>query len=394
MKQFRIMLFAFLALVAVAGVAAQTRVTLTVVASEGPAQIILNGRLLGTANPTFTASVTPGTYELIVRKAGLPEFKQTIVIGSAGLTVNATFGTSSGPGTPPPVTPPASNYTLTVQSNITGADVYINGVLAGRTPFSGLFPAGSYTVVVKSAGYKDFTQGIRISGNAVINAILAGGSMLQVNANVSGAEVYLNGSLAGTTPYTASLPDGNYTVTVRAPGYNDFTQTVNLRGSATVNATLNPAMVPLNLGNLFPGAEIFLNGLKVGAAPSSGPFITQVAPGTYTLTIRAAGFVEFSIQITVGPSGYNYTPVLQPLMAKYTFNLPSAMLNPSYTRNPWSQIRLYIDDKPQKDFKGELPAGQHTIKVISGAFQIVFTHDFVAGKSYVLEPFMGITVKD
>lgn len=390
MKQLRIVLVALLALLAITGASAQSRVTLTVVASEGPAQVILNGRLLGTANPSFSASVTPGTYELIVRKAGLPEFKQTIVVGSAGLTVNATFG-STVIVTPPPA---SANHKLTVQSNVVGADVYINGVLAGKAPFTGQVPAGSYTIVVKAPGYKDFTQGVRISGDAVINAILEGGSVLQVNANVPGAQVYLNGSLVGTVPYSASMPGGTYTVVVKAPGYSDFTQTIVLRDSAVVSATLSPSMVQLNLGNLFPGAEIFLNGLKVGVAPSSGPFITQVAPGTYTLTIRAAGFLEFTVQITVGPSGYSYTPVLQPLMAKYTFNLPEAMLNPSYTRNPWSQIRLYIDDKPQKTYQGELTAGKHTIKVISGAFQIVFTHDFVAGKSYVLEPFMGITVKD
>lgn len=388
MKRTKIVLAILMAFVLASGAFAQAKATLTVNASEGPAQVILNGRLLGMANPTFSAQVTLGTYELIVRKTGLAEFKQTITVGAGGLTVNARLG--SGTVVTPP---PATRYSLTVNANVTGADVYVNGVLAGKTPFSSQVPAGSYTVVVKAPGYNDYTQGINVTGNAVVNATLSGNSSLSVQSNVGGADVYINGMMVGKTPYVSQLTEGSYTVVVKANGYNDFSQVVRVNGATTVNANLVQAMVQLNLGKLFPGAEIFLNGNKIGVA-GSNPFITQVAPGTYTLTIRAGGYMEFSVQITVGPGGYSYTPVLQPLTASYTFQIPPAILNPDMHGNPWSQIRVYIDGVAQKDFKGQIQPGKHTLRMVTGALQIEFIYDFVAGKSYVIEPFAGITVRE
>lgn len=316
-----------MALTLVAGAFAQSRVTLTVIASEGPAQVMLDGKLLGVGNPTFTAQVRPGTYELIVRKPGLPEFRQRITVGGGGLTVNAQLGGAAVIPAPTPTQPPVTqSYSLTVNSNVTGADVFINGIQAGRTPFMGQVARGSYTVVVK------------------------------------------------------------------APGYTDYTQGVSVTGAAVVNATLTPIVVPLNLGNLFPGAEIFLNGAKIGVAGGT-QFITQVAPGTYTLTVRAGGFMDFSMQITVGAGGYSLAPTLQPMMASYEFRIPSGIMNPDVRGNPWSQVRLYVDGAAQKDFRGQVQPGRHTVRMVSGAFQIEFVQDFEPGKSYVIEPFAGMTIK-
>jgi hypothetical protein len=324
MNRMKLVLAMLMAVTLVFGAYAQSRVTLTVNASEGPAQVILSGRLLGVGNPIFRAQVAPGTYDLIVRKPGLPEFKQRITIGAAGLTVNAQLGTAAAPQQLPP--PTVMSYQLTVNSNVNGADVFINGAQAGKTPYRGQVSAGTYTIVVRAAGYSEFSQGV----------------------------------------------------------------TVNQ--ASTVVANLAPLAVPLNLGRLFPGAEVFLNGARIGVA-GSNPFVAQVAPGTYTLTIRAGGFMDLSMQITVGQGGFSSTPVLQPLMADYQFQLPLSMTNPEMKGNPWSQIRVFVDGAPQKDFKGQVTPGRHTLKMVSGAFQIEFPYDFEAGKSYVIEPFAGMTVR-
>ncbi len=327
MNRMKLALAMLMAVTLVFGAFAQTRVTLTVNASEGPAQVILNGRLLGVGNPTFRAQVAPGTYELIVRKPGLPEFKQRITIGAGGLTVNAQLGAASAPPPPQQLKPPTvMSYQLTVNANVNGADVFINGTQAGKTPYTGQVAAGTYTVVVRAAGYNEFSQGVAVNQ------------------------------------------------------------------ASTVVANLVPIAVPLNLGRLFPGAEVFLNGAKIGVA-GSNPFVAQVVPGTYTLTIRAGGFMDLSMQITVGPGGFSHTPVLQPLMADYHFQLPLSMTNPEMKGNPWSQIRVFVDGAPQKDFKGQVTPGRHTLKMVSGAFQIEFPFDFEAGKSYVIEPFAGMTVR-
>ncbi|MFH2116073.1 MAG: carbohydrate-binding protein, partial [Spirochaetota bacterium] len=64
-----------------------------------------SGRLVGVANPRLTSQVAPGNYELLVRKPGLPEFRQRITIGSGGLTINAPLGGAAIQPTPQPIQP-------------------------------------------------------------------------------------------------------------------------------------------------------------------------------------------------------------------------------------------------------------------------------------------------
>jgi len=80
--------------------------------------------------------------------------------------------------------------------------------------------------------------------------------------------------------------------------------------------------VPFSLGNLIPGAEIYLNGSRLGVTGNNGRFQTQVQPGSYTLVIRTPGYIEFSLQINVGNSGYNYNPTLQARNASFRIQIP------------------------------------------------------------------------
>ena len=305
----------------------------------------------------------------------------------------------------------AQNRTsLNIQCNEVGAEVYINGRLAGQTTpnFSFLVPQGNVQVRVQKNGFQTYETVVRAGTSPVtlnvrltrIGAVVAPppppppqNYSLQVNANVTGAEVIINNVSAGRTPFAAALAPGSYTLVIRAPGYADYSQNLVISGPVTINAGLQPMMLPLVLNNLRPGAEIFLNGSRIGVANSS-TFSAQVAPGTYTVTIRLGGFLDFTTQITVGSSApQTIAPVFQPLPASYSFSIPASIQNPDMKGNPWSQVRLYIDGVAQKDFRGQITPGRHSIRMVSGAFAIESTFDFEAGKNYEFEPFLGLNVR-
>jgi hypothetical protein len=183
------------------------------------------------------------------------------------------------------------NYNLTVTANVANADVYIQGVLAGKAPLTKQLPAGSYTVAVKAAGYVDFSQNIVISGNQTINAILNPNTVsLTVNANLNGADVYVNGTMVGKTPYVSQFAPGNYTVTVKAPGYYDFNATVSLTGPQTVTASLvgitGKLVITVNGSDKLKEMQVYVDGKKVNNFP------VELTPGTHQL------------QITIGPLTY------------------------------------------------------------------------------------------
>lgn len=105
MRKFSLIVLMLSLTAAFGGLWAQSRVPLVVIASEGPAQVILSGRMIGVANPRLTAQVSPGNYELLVRKPGLPEFRQRISVGSGGLTINAPLGGVAVQPAPQPIQP-------------------------------------------------------------------------------------------------------------------------------------------------------------------------------------------------------------------------------------------------------------------------------------------------
>ncbi len=91
------------------GIWAQNWVYVTIVASEGPAEVLINDVLVGFAVPRLAVMAFPGEYELTVRKSGTGEHKQRITIHNSDMTVFAPLSIAQvkPPLPPPPLTPPA-----------------------------------------------------------------------------------------------------------------------------------------------------------------------------------------------------------------------------------------------------------------------------------------------
>nr|MBP7553178.1 PEGA domain-containing protein [Spirochaetota bacterium] len=109
-----------------------------------------------------------------------------------------------------------TNYNLSVSSNVTGADVYINNQLYGKTPLNVSLPSANYDVTVKLTGYTDFVSNITLNSNQNINASFTPNNYtLSVSSNIAGADVYINDQLYGKTPLNVSLPPATYKVVAK-----------------------------------------------------------------------------------------------------------------------------------------------------------------------------------
>jgi hypothetical protein len=153
--------------------------------------------------------------------------------------------------------------------------------------------------------------------------------------------------------------------------------------------TLQPATFQLSVNTTnVKGAQVLLNGSLAGNAP----FASQLAPGTYTVTIQAPGFTSYTESFTMtGPK--NISVALQPAMGAVSIVLPAAGINTDMKGGHWSQILVYVDGVPQKGQMLQLSPGRHLIKITSGGLQVEGFYDIQAGQSYTLEPFMGLNVK-
>jgi hypothetical protein len=158
---------------------------------------------------------------------------------------------------------PRGNLTLTTQPE--GAEVFIAGEYAGRTPFvRDRVDEGTYTIRVELEGYHPINQDIEIaSGRMNLRAFTLNErtqiaeyvppdpGYLTVRGPASNLEVLIDGEFAGVTPILAQgMPPGAYSVTVRGEDWNPYRTAVEVSSNeeTEVTARMEPidARVVLN----------------------------------------------------------------------------------------------------------------------------------------------------
>lgn len=209
------------------------------------------------------------------------------------------------------------NYNLSVSSNVTGADVYINNQLYGKTPLNVSLPSANYNVTVKLSGYTDFVSNITLNSNQNINANFTPNSYnLSVSSNIAGADVYVNNQLYGKTPLNISLPSANYNVTVKLTGYTDYVSNIALNSNQNINANFVPNSYTLSVSSNIAGADVYINDQLYGKTPLS----ISLPPATYKITAKYAGYVDFVSNVNLS-SNQNVTASFTPI--KYTLSVVS-----------------------------------------------------------------------
>jgi len=141
--------------------------------------------------------------------------------------------------------------TLEIRSDVSGADVFLNGKRVGTTPYkaSDLTP-GKYSVKVEKAGYTAFEKRVDLgSKQQVVRAkLVAALATLRVEANVAGAKVVLDGEERGTTPLELSnVSPGRHELAVSADGYETRTETLEVEsGKRDIKIDLVSPLATLN----------------------------------------------------------------------------------------------------------------------------------------------------
>jgi hypothetical protein len=265
---------------------AQTKGAFSIVCDVTGARVYLNGELAGYTKPTFSALLSPGTYSVRVAAEGYRDYVTTIQMTANPLNLSVQFKS---------VSTPSARHTLVITCNVGGAQVYINNNLVGTAPVTLALQSGSYSLRVSAPGYGDLNDVIVVRGNTRYNAVLQGRQhRLSVSANVIGAQVYVNNTLVGTTPFSGQFAPGTYTVRLTAPGFQEVSTTVNLtrdesiafvlqQGLATVNISINPVFLDPQNKNALAQIKVYVDGRFENG------FSFQLPAGTHNIRISSGG---------------------------------------------------------------------------------------------------------
>ncbi len=135
---------------------------------------------------------------------------------------------------------PSGQGTLKVISQTPDADVYLDGAAVGKAPLDKKVDSGNHKVLVRLAGYKEFSQDVRIEGGQTltVTAEMKAVGRLRVLSTPDGAAVLINGLPVGKTPLDIEVEVGQTLVKVVMPGMVSQERNLNIVGGKTENVSV------------------------------------------------------------------------------------------------------------------------------------------------------------
>ena len=233
------------------------------------------------------------------------------------------------------------------------AEVHIDGVLKGKTPFTYSLQPGAYTVSInKYPQYQEKTieaqiqPGITVARKFILDPLY----VIVIPAKPEGARIKIDGKFQRTTPATILWTKRTCRLRIEKRGWSTYEKELILEpGLNNIDYSLHSGTVILSIRTTPSQAVVFLGDKELGKSPLR----KSIAPGKHSFRIIKEGYnvVEETLSITSNINKH-YTLVKG---------------NPVFLRiavAPWAEV--YIDGR----LIGEIPpvkkisitVGKHTIK--------------------------------
>lgn len=202
---------------------------------------------------------------------------------------------------------------LTIESNVAGAEVFLNNSSEGVTPahILRLLP-GEYAVRVVAGNQEAVKDVVLEAGKrATLVADFQNLGVLSVTSDPSDSTVSIENFEGGVTPLTKEMPAGEYSIVVSKEGYMKEQKQVLVteNKTQTIHVKLSPATGSVGISSEPEYAAVYLDNINKGTTPL---LIKDVTGGTHTLKIEKDGYKTIEETIDVDQSFIEKTYYLLP----------------------------------------------------------------------------------
>ena len=245
----------------------------------------MNNKIIGTT-PMVIRDLTFGSHEIVLQKSGYSEkYVKFEVTDSKPKKITENLNSNLG--------------TLALVTEPAGVSVYHGDKFLGETPFKLELSEGKYNFLFKKTDYYDLDAEIIVeSGKTKTSKHLLTvlPAAIHIDSSIEGADIYLNGKLAGKTPALIEklVANKDYELIIKAKNHISNTQTLKLVPGKTqeIFVDLNRNVGDVELVVNPPGATIYIDGQKYGVVQKGAKGsmsevfrVKDLSAGTHVLKI-------------------------------------------------------------------------------------------------------------
>lgn len=326
---------------------------LSIATNPSSADVYIDNRYVGRSPLNLT--LEEGTKNLRIERSGYETYYETFVLDRS-LSKNITLK------------PIVVNYQLSLITNPSSADVYIDNTYMGRSPLNLTLPEGTKNLRIEKSGYETYYETLLLN-RSISKSITLSPQIktykLSVSSSPSNARVYINGTYEGMTPIALTLKEGTYTVQLTLDGYEDFVTSVNLDRDRQVTATLYSKKARLSIETDPSNATIYVDNSYVGRSPIT----IDLDAGRHTVKIEKAGYLTETRDVNLSAGT---TSSLKVVMQE---EKPVARIN--ITSDP-KNARIFINGKDygRTDRIVELEPGYYEIIIVLEGYRVSITYRY------------------
>ncbi len=311
----------------------------------------------------YTCNITPHTFNTtpvsyhtlsLYREGYLSYTSSSVYAGPAGSTTSLLVTLASIP---------SRISGLDLSSDPSDADIFVDNLYYGKTPqVIGGLPAGVHTLVLRKAGYYDYTESFMLSPDQVTTKsplltpypVNSGYGDMRIRSVPAGAAVFVSNNYVGSTfspsgLYITQLSPGTYPVRITLQDYQPYsvTATVTAGGVYDILANLAPVVpgpTPQIHGQITvrsnpEGAAIFLDNVYRGRSPLT---LVDIPVGSHSILLQLSGYQDWRSQVNVAAgSSTDVSGILAPAITPQpTPTTVSTTPLPIQTRSPVSVISI------------------------------------------------------
>jgi CRISPR/Cas system-associated exonuclease Cas4 (RecB family) len=269
-------------------------------------RISINDRDYG-YTPFLSAAVSAGNYVIVLQKEGYHSLTNR-------LTLTADMKRELALQLRPLPAPVQQNVQQTVQPAVvengslsvltvpSDAEVSLNNVVMGRTPFITSVAPGTYMVTVKKQGFRQETVSAAVESGKARNLqmnLTRVMARLYVKSIPEQAQVLIDSIPVGLTPLSTEIASGDHVIKVGKAGMKSVSETLSV--SATNREidrayTLQPEVFKFAFTSTPPGAEVYVDGKMLGLTPFEIP---HSGTGTYVVIFHKAGYKDWKYNLVI-----------------------------------------------------------------------------------------------